>query len=144
MLETKRKWTEIKRLWIALGLILFTIDGHSQVKTFVDSTAIKIGEELIYNIELEVDSSSVVVFPKGQPFGALELIEDYKTDKTPWRPSNLFTTSLFFVSRVNEAKKAFTKAETLDSKHWQVQWAQVELYAHVKGHYAEVFKAKDS
>ena len=80
MLETKRKWTEIKRLWIALGLILFTIDGHSQVKTFVDSTAIKIGEELIYNIELEVDSSSVVVFPKGQPFGALELIEDYKTD----------------------------------------------------------------
>ena len=30
---------------------------------------------------------------------------------------------------VNEAKKAFTKAETLDSKHWQVQWAQVELYA---------------
>ena len=46
MLETKRKWTEIKRLWIALGLILFTIDGHSQVKTFVDSTAIKIGEEL--------------------------------------------------------------------------------------------------
>ena len=63
-----------------LGLILFTIDGHSQVKTSVDSTAIKIGEELIYNIELEVDSSSVVVFPKGQSFGALELIEDYKTD----------------------------------------------------------------
>ena len=80
MLETKRKWTDINSLWVMLGLILFTIDGHSQVKTSVDSTAIKIGEELIYNIELEVDSSSVVVFPKGQSFGALELIEDYKTD----------------------------------------------------------------
>ena len=33
------------------------------------------------------------------------------------------------LSRVNEAKKAFTKAEILDPKHWQVQWAQVELYS---------------
>ena len=33
------------------------------------------------------------------------------------------------LSRINEAKKAFTKAETLDPKHLQVQWAQVELYA---------------
>ena len=29
---------------------------------------------------------------------------------------------------INQAKKLFKKAEKLDSKNWQVQWAQVELY----------------
>ncbi|MAR97783.1 MAG: hypothetical protein CMP80_01360 [Formosa sp.] len=31
-------------------------------------------------------------------------------------------------SLIVKVKKAFTKAESLDPKHWQVQWAQVEFY----------------
>ena len=45
----------------------------------IDSTSIKIGEELMYTIETEVDSAAVL-FPEGQTFQPMEVIESYPVD----------------------------------------------------------------
>ncbi len=64
-----------------LGLILlFSFIGNAQIKTFIDSTSIKIGEELLYTIETEVDSAALVLFPEGQTFQPMEVIESYPVD----------------------------------------------------------------
>ena len=63
-----------------LGLVLIGVSASAQVKASVDSTTIKIGEALLYSLEVEADSTAVVVFPESQTFGAMEVIENYKTD----------------------------------------------------------------
>lgn len=65
--------------------ILFSLASTSltaQVKTSIDSTSIKIGEQITYKIEVEVDTTSFVVFPEGQTFLPLEMIESYTIDTT--------------------------------------------------------------
>ncbi|MGA9325547.1 MAG: DUF4381 domain-containing protein [Salegentibacter sp.] len=47
----------------------------------VDSTQIKIGEQLNYYISVETDSSDLVVFPENS-FSPLEVVESHKTDTT--------------------------------------------------------------
>jgi len=54
--------------------------ANAQLKTYVDSTSIKIGEELFYSIETEIDSTTLVLFPEGQTFQPMEMIESYPTD----------------------------------------------------------------
>ncbi|NND62851.1 MAG: DUF4381 family protein [Flavobacteriaceae bacterium] len=54
--------------------------GNAQVKTSIDTTQIRIGEEIQYSIEVEADTTALVLFPEGQSFLPLEVIESYKTD----------------------------------------------------------------
>ena len=73
------------KLWnqkiVFLGLLLFySFIGNAQVKTSIDSTSIKIGEELLYTIETEVDNMALVLFPEGQTFQPMEVIESYPVD----------------------------------------------------------------
>jgi len=53
-----------------------------QMNASIDSTSIKIGEQITYKIQVEADSTDLVVFPEGQTFLPLEVIESYKTDTT--------------------------------------------------------------
>ncbi|WP_439901098.1 hypothetical protein [Winogradskyella luteola] len=55
---------------------------YSQVKTEVDTTKIRIGEQINYKIKVEADSSSLVVFPEGQTFMPLEAVEALDIDTT--------------------------------------------------------------
>jgi hypothetical protein len=59
---------------------LFSLFSFSQVTSTIDSTKIKIGEQITYKIEVETDTTDIVVFPEGQTFSPLEMIESYKTD----------------------------------------------------------------
>ena len=62
-------------------LLLFNaFVANAQLKTYLDSTSIKIGEELFYSIETEIDSTTLVLFPEGQTFQPMEMIESYPTD----------------------------------------------------------------
>lgn len=54
----------------------------AQVTSSVDTTQIRIGEEIKYNIQVEADTTDLVVFPEGQTFLPLEVIESYKVDTT--------------------------------------------------------------
>lgn len=65
-----------------LFLILFSFSSNAQVSSSIDSTSIKIGEEIQYSIVVEADTTDLVVFPEGQTFLPLEVIESYKVDTT--------------------------------------------------------------
>lgn len=62
--------------------VLFSLVSAGQVASSIDSTAIKIGEELRYRIQVDVDSTSLVVFSEEQTFQPLEIINSYPIDST--------------------------------------------------------------
>ena len=58
----------------------WSLVSFSQVKCSIDSTKIKIGAQITYKIEVESKPNSLVVFPEGQTFSPLEMIESYAID----------------------------------------------------------------
>ena len=66
---------------LSLCVALYSVFSFAQkISSTIDSTSIKVGQELIYSIEVETDTSSLVVFPEGQTFLPLEMIESYNVD----------------------------------------------------------------
>ncbi|MGB1371232.1 MAG: BatD family protein [Flavobacteriaceae bacterium] len=80
MLRINKHIACFKNIITALALIISGFCANAQIKTSVDSTSIKIGEELIISFKVELDGIKKVVFPDTKSFGALEVIENYKTD----------------------------------------------------------------
>ena len=80
MLRINKYKACFKNIITALALIISGFCANAQIKTSVDSTSIRIGEELIISFKVELDSLKKVVFPEIKSFGALEVIENYKTD----------------------------------------------------------------
>ena len=68
------------RKCLMLALFLGSTSLFAQVKSSIDTTLIRIGEEIKYTIEVEADSTALVLFPEGQSFAPLEVIESYKVD----------------------------------------------------------------
>ena len=72
-----------KKLLLLSVFVLFSLLSYAQqIKSSIDSTSIKIGAQITYRIEVEVDTSTLVVFPEGQTFLPLEMIENYQVDAT--------------------------------------------------------------
>src|SRR6056297_1180905 len=71
---------------ILFALLLIGFQGFSQSKpiinTQVDTTFIRIGEQVKWKISVEVDSTDQVIFPEGQTFSPLETVEAFATDTT--------------------------------------------------------------
>ncbi len=74
---------------ILLFLLFVSYQGYSQknpsVQSEVDTTAIKIGEQIMFTVTVEADSTAQVIFPEGQTFSPLETVEAFKTDTTKKR-----------------------------------------------------------
>ena len=72
---------------VFLFFVLYSSFSFAQVLSTIDSTSIKIGEQITYHIQVEAKPTDLVVFPEGQTFAPLEMIESYgidtlkKTDK---------------------------------------------------------------
>ena len=80
--STQRIKRFVRNLLISFSFFLLPFISFSQVTSSIDSTTIKIGERIIYKIQVETDSTELVVFPEGQTFSPLEMIESYKIDTT--------------------------------------------------------------
>ena len=72
-----------KGFW-SLIFFLFSFLSFAQVTSSIDSTSIKIGEQITYKIEVETDTTNAVIFPEGQTFMPLEMIESYQPDTTKY------------------------------------------------------------
>lgn len=73
--------------WILMTcLFLFSLVGFSQQKpiisTEIDTTYIRIGEQIHWKVLVDVDSTDQVIFPEGQTFSPLEMVEAFATDTT--------------------------------------------------------------
>ena len=53
-----------------------------EITSKVDTTNIKIGEQIHFTVTVEVDSTAQVFFPEGQTFSPLETVQTFKTDTT--------------------------------------------------------------
>nr|WP_323789105.1 hypothetical protein [Psychroserpens sp.] len=73
----------VTRLWLfAIAFLFVPFYLSAQVKSSIDSTKIKIGQQITFKVEVEADTTDLVVFPEGQTFVPLEMIESYKVDTT--------------------------------------------------------------
>ena len=73
--RTKDRWAMV------LFSLFFSFFTYGQkIHSSVEPSEIKIGEEIIYTIEVETDSIRPVIFPETQSMGPLEVIESYETD----------------------------------------------------------------
>lgn len=83
-LEKRNRSKKGKLLALSALLVFFFLFGikafGQQVKAEVDTTQIKIGEQITYQIAVETNASDLVVFPEGQTFSPLEMIESYAID----------------------------------------------------------------
>ena len=71
-----------RSLLLSSVFLLLSYFSSAQVTSSIDSTSIKIGEQITYQINVEADSTDLVVFPEGQTFQPLEMIESYQVDTT--------------------------------------------------------------
>ncbi len=75
-----------KRCLSVCFLLCISFFGYAQVspniKTKVDTTSIKIGEQVIWTVTVDTDSTAQVIFPDGQTFSPLETVEAFATDTT--------------------------------------------------------------
>lgn len=69
-----------RSLLLSSVFMLLSFLSFSQVTSTIDSTSIKIGEQITYHIQVEADTTDLVVFPEGQTFSPLEMIESYAID----------------------------------------------------------------
>jgi hypothetical protein len=53
-----------------------------RVESRVDTTSIRIGEQVRWTVSVDVDTMAIVIFPEGQTFSPLETVEALKTDTT--------------------------------------------------------------
>jgi hypothetical protein len=51
-----------------------------EASSYVDTTSIKIGEQINYNIKIKLDSLHEINFPKAKDFSPFELINEFKVD----------------------------------------------------------------
>ncbi len=79
----------VKRIgrYLLVGLFFISVfEALSQddirVRSTVDTTFIKIGEQLHFTVFVDVDSTAQVIFPEGQTFSPLETVEAFATDTT--------------------------------------------------------------
>ena len=80
-LENTKNIQGLKAVMFLLFMMLFHgTQVMAQVKAAVDSTSILIGQEIRYKMQVETDSTNLVVFPEGQTFQPLEVIDTYNTD----------------------------------------------------------------
>ena len=80
-LENTKNIQGLKAVMFLLFIMLFH-GTHvlAQVKAAIDSTSILIGQEIRYKMQVETDSTNLVVFPEGQTFQPLEVIDTYNTE----------------------------------------------------------------
>ncbi|MDT0649425.1 DUF4381 domain-containing protein [Autumnicola edwardsiae] len=58
----------------------FAVAQQPQVSAEIDSASIKIGEQIRYSISVETDSTNLVIFPEGETFSPLEVVESMTAD----------------------------------------------------------------
>ena len=70
-----------KKLYLYIALLFGFLGFAQQISSSIDSTQIKIGSQFNLTIKATgLKSSDKVVFPEGQFFGPLEILESYPID----------------------------------------------------------------
>nr|WP_236262852.1 BatD family protein [Aggregatimonas sangjinii] len=81
---TKKSAALVMRCLVMGLFLLYASNAYTQttpkIASEVDTTFIKIGEQVTFKVTVEVDSTAQVIFPDGQTFSPLETVEASDTD----------------------------------------------------------------
>ena len=67
-------------LFLLLFISTLQVQGQDDVRATIDSTRILIGQQINYTIEALANDGEAVIFPEGQTFSPLEVLESYAID----------------------------------------------------------------
>lgn len=85
-IKNKNDASLLQRCILICLFLCFSFFGYAQVTpkviSEVDTTFIKIGEQVIWTVTVDTDSTAQVIFPEGQTFSPLETVEAFATDTT--------------------------------------------------------------
>jgi len=98
--------------FISLLFSFSEISAQSGVKASIDSTTIKIGEQIRYKIEVESNPEDLVVFPEGENFSPLELVESLEID-TINENGNYRLLKEYFLTQFDSGKYVIPSQEVL-------------------------------
>ncbi len=86
------KWIFRGKALVFLGALAFTFNGVAQeITSKIDRDSIKIGEQIIYTITATVNPGDEILFPEGQTFFPMEMVEAYKIDTTQLQPLKILS-----------------------------------------------------
>ena len=104
----------VLKIWLLL--LLFSAGSFSaaaqQVSASVDSTEIKIGEQIRYSIQVESNPDDLVVFPEGNSFAPLEMVESLDPD-TIRKNGNYRLLKEYFLTQFDSGKYVIPSQEIL-------------------------------
>jgi len=110
--------------------LLFSYSGasaQSTVSASIDSTSIKIGEQIKYKIEVASNPEDLVVFPEGETFSPLELVESLDID-TLRKNGNYRLLKEYFLTKFDSGKYVIPSQEVLiKSKSYYTDSIAVEV-----------------
>ncbi|MDX1544784.1 MAG: DUF4381 domain-containing protein, partial [Christiangramia sp.] len=98
--------------FIGLFLLSPNIEAQSKVSASIDSTTIKIGEQIKYKIAVETSPGNLVVFPEGETFSPMELVESLETD-TVRENGNYQLLKEYFLTKFDSGKYVIPSQEVL-------------------------------
>ena len=94
-----------------LAILLFQ-NISAQVTSSIDSTSIRIGEQITYKIEVNSNPEDLVVFPEGETFSPLEMVESLQPD-TIRKQGNYKLLKEYFLTQFDSGKYVIPSQEVL-------------------------------
>lgn len=95
-----------------LAILLFQNISAQEVTSSVDSTNIRIGEQITYRIEVNSNPEDLVVFPEGETFSPLEMVESLQPD-TIRNNGNYKLLKEYFLTQFDSGKYVIPSQEVL-------------------------------
>ncbi|TQI69204.1 hypothetical protein JM79_0075 [Gramella sp. Hel_I_59] len=95
-----------------LAILLFQNISAQQVTSSIDSTSIRIGEQITYKIEVNSNPEDLVVFPEGEKFSPLEMVESLQPD-TIRKQGNYKLLKEYFLTQFDSGKYVIPSQEVL-------------------------------
>ncbi|WP_026933008.1 hypothetical protein [Christiangramia echinicola] len=99
-------------LFLICSFLLVDSVSAQQVSARIDSTTIKIGEQIKYQIEVQSNPEDLVVFPEGNTFSPLEIVESLEVD-TLREKGNYKLLKEYFLTQFDSGKYVIPRQEVL-------------------------------
>lgn len=99
-------------LFLICSFLLVDSASAQQVSARIDSTTIKIGEQIKYQIEVQSNPEDLVVFPEGNTFSPLEMVESLEVD-TLREKGNYKLLKEYFLTQFDSGKYVIPRQEVL-------------------------------
>ena len=134
-IDTRHTATSFSRVLFVVLFFLFSTLVIAQKKPVIsskaDTTAIKIGEQIIWTVSVEVDSTDHVIFPEGQTFSPLEMVEAMIADTTRKKERFLLEKSYLLTQFDSGSYKLPTQFISINDQGYYTDSLQIQV-ANVK------------